>query len=60
MPAKTLAAGFLPSSAALVGSWLYMAATGLLLAEVNLNTLCVLERDAVSLNSMAGETLGPL
>ena len=58
LPAKTLAAGFLPSTAALVGSWLYMAATGLLLAEVNLNTLCVLERDAVSLNSMAGETLG--
>ena len=53
LPAKTLAAGFLPSTAALVGSWLYMAATGLLLAEVNLNTLCVLERDAVSLNSMA-------
>ena len=32
--------------------------TGLLIAEVDLNTACVLDRDAVSINSMAEETLG--
>lgn len=58
LPAKTLAAGFLPSSAFLVLGWAYMASTGLLLAEVNVNTLCALERSAVSLNSMAEQTLG--
>ena len=58
LPASTLAAGFAPSSAALVGAWVYMASTGLLVAEVNVNTLCALEKDAVSINSMAEETLG--
>ncbi len=59
LPAKTLAAGFMPSTATLVLGWLYMASTGLLIAEVNVNTLCALERDAVSMSSMAQETLGP-
>jgi tyrosine-specific transport protein len=58
LPAKTLAAGFAPSCALLVLGWLYMASTGLLIAEVNVNTLCALERDSVSINSMARETLG--
>ena len=30
----------------------------MLIAEVDLNTACVLDRDAVSINSMAQETLG--
>tara|TARA_B110001452_G_scaffold226443_1_gene200835 strand:- start:297 stop:848 length:552 start_codon:yes stop_codon:yes gene_type:complete len=58
LPAKTLAAGFLPSSGMLFASWVYMAASGLLIAEVNVNTLCSLERDAVSITSMAAETIG--
>jgi len=60
LPAKTLAAGFVPSAVALFGSWLYMASTGLLIAEVNINTLCAVERSAVSLPSMAEQTLGPI
>ena len=32
--------------------------SGLLIAEVNVNTLCSLERDAVSITSMAAETIG--
>ena len=40
LPAKTLAAGFVPSSGALFLCWVYMAASGLLIAEVNVNTLC--------------------
>ena len=39
LPAKTLAAGFVPSSGALFLCWVYMAASGLLIAEVNVNTL---------------------
>ena len=46
LPAKTLAAGFLPSSGALFLCWVYMAASGLLIAEVNVNTLCSLEARA--------------
>ena len=58
LPAKTLEAGFGPSAIALVGSWAYMAATALLIAEVNVNTLCATERKAVSIKSMAQETIG--
>ena len=58
LPAKTLAAGLAPTATLLVGGWVFMAATGLLIAEVDLNTACVLDRDAVSINSMAEETLG--
>jgi len=58
LPAKTLAAGFPPSAAALVASWAFMASSGLLIAEVNVNTLCSLERSAVSMTSMTSETLG--
>lgn len=35
--AFTMKAGFLPSSLALTGAWLYMATTGLLIAETSLN-----------------------
>ena len=48
LPAKTLAAGLAPTATLLVGGWVFMAATGLLIAEVDLNTACVLDRDAVS------------
>ena len=58
LPAKTFEAGFAPSAATLLLCWVYMSSTGLLLAEVNVNTLCALERKAVSLDSMAEETLG--
>ena len=58
LPAKTLAAGFAPSAAALVGAWAYMCATGLLIAEANVNTLCSIGRSGVSIGSMASETLG--
>ena len=58
LPAKTLAAGFWPSTGALFLAWLYMAASGILIAEVNVNTLCGLGRNSVSIRSMASETLG--
>ncbi|KAL1520448.1 hypothetical protein AB1Y20_022030 [Prymnesium parvum] len=59
LPAKTIGAGFAPSAAALVLAWAYMAASALLIAEVNVNTLCALDKKAVSIDSMAEETLGP-
>jgi tyrosine-specific transport protein len=51
-------AGFGPASVALIGSWAYMAVSALLIAEVNVNTLCALEEEAVSMPSMARETVG--
>ena len=51
LPAKTLAAGLAPTATLLVGGWAFMAATGLLIAEVDLNTACVLDRDAVSISA---------
>jgi tyrosine-specific transport protein len=39
LPSVTIAAGFIPSSIALVLAWLYALSTGLLLAEIHLRTL---------------------
>ena len=58
LPAKTFDAGFVPSAVVLLLCWVYMASSGILIAEVNVNTLCALEKSAVSLDSMAEETLG--
>jgi len=60
LPKATLEAGFAPSTAALLGAWAYMVASGLLIAEVNVNTLCAVEQNAVSISTMAQETLGPI
>jgi len=37
LPATTAAAGFVPSTAALVGAWVFMCSTGLLFAEIAAN-----------------------
>ncbi|GJP30142.1 hypothetical protein CLOM_g22613 [Closterium sp. NIES-68] len=58
LPAVTSEAGFLPSSATCIVCWLYMVATGMLIAEVNVNTMCELGSGGVSLVSMAERTLG--
>lgn len=39
LPSATAAAGFLPSSAALIVAWVYMTMSGLLLAELSLNRM---------------------
>ena len=51
-------AGFGATSAALVAGAGFSAVTGLLVAEVNINTMCELGRGGVSLTSMARRTLG--
>jgi tyrosine-specific transport protein len=58
LPAKTIDAGFGPSVLAILMCWVFFSATGLLIAEVNVNTVCALEKNAVSFESMAQETLG--
>ena len=60
LPAVCQDSGFVPSTVALVGCWLYMVTTGLLVLEVNINTMRATGSDAVSVSSMAGRTLGPL
>lgn len=58
IPAVTQEAGFLASSFTCLVSWVYMVTTGLLIAEVNVNTMCELGSGGVSLVSMAMRTLG--
>jgi tyrosine-specific transport protein len=53
LPVLTAATGFKPSLLLFVLSWMYMAATGLLLLEVNLTF-----REEVSIISMLSATLG--
>ncbi|XP_043721448.1 tyrosine-specific transport protein-like isoform X4 [Telopea speciosissima] len=58
IPAVTQEAGFLASAVTCVLCWMYMVVTGLLVAEVNVNTMCELGSGGVSLVSMAMRTLG--
>jgi tyrosine-specific transport protein len=58
IPSVTQESGFLASSVACIACWLYMVGSGLLVAEVNVNTMCELGSGGVSLVSMAERTLG--
>lgn len=58
IPAVTQEAGFLASAVTCLLCWLYMVVTGILVAEVNVNTMCELGSGGVSLVSMAMRTLG--
>lgn len=58
IPAVTQEAGFLASAVICILCWSYMVVTGLLVAEVNVNTMCELGSGGVSLVSMAMRTLG--
>nr|KJB35677.1 hypothetical protein B456_006G123700 [Gossypium raimondii] len=60
IPAVTQDSGFLASAVACILCWVFMVATGLLIAEVNVNTMCELGSGGVSLVSMARRTLGPV
>ncbi|KAL3621917.1 hypothetical protein CASFOL_034113 [Castilleja foliolosa] len=58
IPAVTQDAGFLASAVICILCWMFMVVTGLLVAEVNVNTMCELGSGGVSLVSMAKRTLG--
>ncbi|KAI5433427.1 hypothetical protein KIW84_020631, partial [Lathyrus oleraceus] len=58
IPAVTQESGFLASTVTCILCWLFMVVTGLLLAEVNVNTMCDLGSGGVSLVSIARRTLG--
>ncbi|XP_022756698.1 uncharacterized protein LOC111304413 isoform X3 [Durio zibethinus] len=60
IPSVTRESGFLASAVACILCWIFMVATGLLIAEVNVNTMCELGSGGVSLVSMARRTLGPV
>jgi tyrosine-specific transport protein len=56
--ARVQDAGFVPSSAALLGCYAFSALTGLMIMEVNINTVCELGAGAISMQSMVKRTLG--
>ncbi|KAF5447629.1 hypothetical protein F2P56_033168 [Juglans regia] len=58
IPSVTQESGFLASTVTCILCWVFMVVTGLLLAEVNVNTMCELGSGGVSLVSMARRTLG--
>ncbi|KAF7815554.1 putative tyrosine-specific transporter [Senna tora] len=58
IPAVTQESGFLASAVVCIVCWVFMVVTGLLIAEVNVNTMCELGSGGVSLVSMARRTLG--
>lgn len=60
LPAVTQPAGFIPSTLALTGAWMYMATTGLFIAEVACKTMATTGKPATSLKSMAAGSVGPI
>ncbi|MEO1621537.1 MAG: aromatic amino acid transport family protein, partial [Cyanobacteria bacterium J06632_3] len=58
LPAVTLPAGVVPSTVLMVGVWLYMVVTGLLIAEVNLYVMGQTGRPDVGLLATIRWTLG--
>ena len=58
LPNATVDAGFVPSAVTILLCWAFMAGTGLLVAEVNLQTSCELGSGGVSIMTMAKRTLG--
>lgn len=58
IPAVTQESGFLASAVTCILCWIFMVVTGLLIAEVNVKTMCELGSGGVSLVSMAKRTLG--
>jgi tyrosine-specific transport protein len=58
LPTATAAAGFLPSSAALVVAWIYMTFSGLLIAELTLNRLGTTGRPGIGLLELYKGSLG--
>ncbi|XP_062016663.1 uncharacterized protein LOC133733070 isoform X2 [Rosa rugosa] len=58
IPAVTQESGFLASAITCIFCWAYMVVTGLLLAQVNVNTMSQLGSGSVSLVSMAMRTVG--
>ncbi|XP_073273468.1 uncharacterized protein [Primulina huaijiensis] len=58
IPAVTRDSGFLASAVTCILCWIFMVVTGLLIAEVNVNTMRELGSGGVSLVSMTMRTLG--
>ncbi|KAK9868721.1 hypothetical protein WJX84_001096 [Apatococcus fuscideae] len=58
LPYSTQDAGFTASAAALTFAAFYNIITGLLIAEVSVNTMCQLGRGSTSIKTMAERTLG--
>ena len=59
LPTATAASGFLPSSAALIGAWAYMAMSGLLIAELSLNRMGESGKPGQGLLQLFESNLGP-
>ncbi|KAB8316465.1 tyrosine transporter [Tolypothrix campylonemoides VB511288] len=60
LPAVTLPSGVLPSTVLLIAVWLYALVSGLLIAEVTLNTMRLVGRPSLGLLTMIERTLGTL
>lgn len=60
LPAVTLPSGVVPSTVMLIAVWLYALASGLLIAEVNINAMRSLGRPGLGLLAMVEGILGKL
>ena len=59
LPAATVPAGFLPSTAAMCIGWLYMTMSGLLIAELSINRMVQSGRPGQGMLALYHDILGP-
>ncbi len=60
LPAFTLPSGIVPSTALLIGVWLYTLITGLLIAEITLNAMRLEGRSSIGFLAIVDKTLGKM
>jgi len=60
LPAATVSTGVIPSSAVLIAMWVYMVASGLLIAETNINTIVREGKVNLGLLAIAERTIGEI
>ena len=60
LPAVTMPSGIVPSSALLIAVWLYTLVSGLMIAEVTLNTMRLVGRPDLGMSIIVESTLGVL
>ncbi|KAJ8603812.1 hypothetical protein CTAYLR_000232 [Chrysophaeum taylorii] len=58
LPQATLPAGYVPGCGALVGSWVFMLVSGLLIAETTTTAICETKRPGLGLLATSSRTLG--
>nr|WP_238553597.1 aromatic amino acid transport family protein [Fortiea contorta] len=60
LPAVTMSSGVVPSTALMIGAWVYALVAALLIAEATVNTMRLVGRTNINILAMVEHSLGPV